>query len=452
MAKRVYLVFTILLLALMLVCTALVSAFNSIDGPEQQPFWATPLNLSQNDGSSEYSLVLRDELGNVHVLWRDNSQYPFNTRLFYRLMPTNGEWSNVETVPDSLISVGVPDAVTDSAGTLHVVWRGEGAGIVYASRPISGPWTPPTALSNSQYNDPDIEIGPTGSLHVIWGHGAYSERSPNGTWSSVTSAFDGINNQGPISIAVDQNGVVHAVVGDTNTKEIYYANHILGGPWSAAYNVSDNLTPSEVPYIAVDEVGGVHFAWKDIGSPGNWEVFYRALIGGAWTATKNVSNLGGESYRIRLKVSPNGRAHVLWNEHGADIGFYYASGDENSGWSAPRIIPGTSGEFAISEEGDVHILSGDSTDLYHSWLPPNGAWSPIASLQTAVDAGYISLYAGPAHSLHATWSEKTSYSSNSEVMYSSFEAENAPPSTPSPSPTPTPLTRTLYLPAIKFTE
>lgn len=385
----------------------------------EEPMWAGALNITANGGTSNYSKVVLDNLGNVHVIWRDNSVYPYDTQVFYRLRSAAGDWSPINVVPNSNVYVGIPDASTDLSGTLHVVWRT--SSIQYAEKPLTGSWSMPIAISDlGSSNDPDIETGIDGSLHVMWGQGTYRERTPAGTWLNETTVFPGVQNLGSVDIAVADDGTVHAVIGDANTNDIYYASRAPGGTWTAPLNVSSNPTASSVPLVDSDANGDVHIVWKDVGGPDNYDTFYTARISGTWTPVTNISNVSGESYRQRMAVAPDGAVHVVWNETGAGVAGCYYTGKPSSGaWTTPEHVAYGGCEIAVAESGDVHWLWPEDNTLHHRWRTPSSPWSSYM-VHTVSDLSYISMSAGPGHSLHAVWSGKPSPPGNLDTFYASF--------------------------------
>src|SRR5437870_2994195 len=100
MRKPVVCLSTITVAALLAVNITLALGATRLDPSSTPgPMWATAFNLSDNAGTSSYPIVAVDKLGNVHVLWYDNSWYPYQDYAFYyRVRNPSGIWSPVTIV------------------------------------------------------------------------------------------------------------------------------------------------------------------------------------------------------------------------------------------------------------------------------------------------------------------------------------------------------------------
>lgn len=81
--------------------------------------WSTPVNISQNAGTSRSLGVAKDDFGNVHAVWTDNSQYPYDTRVFYRMRSPDGAWSPIDVLPYAVVPT-CTDVAFGSDGTVHL--------------------------------------------------------------------------------------------------------------------------------------------------------------------------------------------------------------------------------------------------------------------------------------------------------------------------------------------
>ncbi len=424
-------------IAIMTILTYLSSLVSvPVAGTSVNPAWSTPTNLSENAGESQYQKIVADELGNVHLVWRDNTLYPFSTLLYHRVRYTNGDWSDLEIIPNSVVEESVPDIAVSSNGVLHVVWRAPTplGYIYYSQRTLLGNWTEPLSLGvGNSITNIDIDVGPDETVHVMWNNGVYRERSSDGVWSEASMAFGAeINNNGSLRIAVDSTGTVHAVIGDSNSGDIYYVNRRSGQAWNSVLNVSDNLTRSESPQMGINEQGDVHIVWRDYGGPGNWDIFHRSISNGTWTDIENVSNMPGESYLAELAVSPDGSIHVVWSEIGSSSGTYYVGKSPGGNWTHPIGRAGTRSFLSIGMNEDIHWVwqAGGWT---HSWRRAETSWS--APVKVGDGEGYYSMVVDTRNILHATWSGYAG--GTTDTFYSNFAPENAPAtSTSIPSTTP----------------
>ncbi|MFX0139176.1 MAG: sialidase family protein, partial [Candidatus Hodarchaeota archaeon] len=265
-----------------------------------------------NNGASYYPRIATDNNGNIHVVWYDdtNGEWGTDTEIMY-VNYTGAIWSNATVISDvygwNNDSSMLPTIATDNGGNIHVVWRDETNGewgmdeeIMYANYTVAG-WSNATVISddytgwNNDYSyQPEITIDNNGNLHVVWYDNTdgewgtdeeimYVNYTASG-WSnaSVISDVYGWNNNYSLnpSIVSDSNGNIHIMwqdrtAGEWGTDyEIMYTNN-TGMGWSNATCISDlygwNNDDSWYPSIATDDNGNIHVVWQDY-TAGEWGI------------------------------------------------------------------------------------------------------------------------------------------------------------------------------------
>jgi hypothetical protein len=134
--------------------------------------WSTPVNISDNSEDSLYPAIATDNSDNIHVVWEDLT--PGNLEILYVAKPSDGSWSTPVNISNNDGSSVFPDIATDSNNGLHVVWSDWTPGnltIYYASKPSGGSWSTPESISNDEddSNTPAIAIDNNSrNLRVVW--------------------------------------------------------------------------------------------------------------------------------------------------------------------------------------------------------------------------------------------------------------------------------------------
>lgn len=143
-----------------------------------------------NDGLSIDPDITFDNLGNIHVVWRDetNGTWGTDAEIMHVNYTQGVGWSNATIVSDGQNGIysdnfpsWQPSLERDSSGNIHVVWLNYIAGddweICYANYTQELGWAEKTIISDGYlgyyWNDddsfnPQIVIDPFGKIHVIW--------------------------------------------------------------------------------------------------------------------------------------------------------------------------------------------------------------------------------------------------------------------------------------------
>ncbi len=375
-----------------------------------------------NDGTSGSPKIAKDNNGNLHVVWMDYTDGGWGTdaEIWYVNYTASG-WSKATCISDlygwNNGESYSPSLTVDSIGNVHVVWEDDTDGawgtdyeIFYANYTVTG-WSNAIAISDLYgWNDDDshvsrIAVDYNGNLHVVWQDDTdgewgtdreimYTNYTTSG-WSNATCVSDayGWNNGDSRypNVAADDSGNVHVVWTDYTDGEwgtdieIMYANYTTSG-WSNATCISDlygwNNGESYSPSLTVDGIGNVHVVWMDNtnGEWGtDWEIMYVNYTTFGWSNATVISDdytgwNDGESNGQSIAVDGSGNVHVVWyddtnGEWGTDWEIMYANYTA-AGWSNATIISDIYGwnnggsvspNILAEDNGNLHLVWGDNT-------------------------------------------------------------------------------------------
>lgn len=491
--------------------------------------------LGTNSGSPA---IVVDGSDNLHVVWSDSTDLydsGSDNDVFYRCWnATTNVWNGTVNATDvvsteSNSSSIFPDITKDETGNVHVVWEddsyiydaGMGESDIFYRflNATSGLWSGRTNGTDvvSEESTADAERVRThadiwGNVHVVWQDETGSPGEPNihyrffnltsGIWSGQVSQTDIISSESPRrsefpDVMADEDGNVHVVWQDNSS--IYAA----GIDWDIFYKVWNGAmwhginTPTDVftdtsddaqkPTITVDEEGSLHVVWIDetdyLGANTDADIFYRKLIN-----ELDVPNL--------LPISPNpddnGVILLDWDDINrattyfvyrntsvitsiiglipideisqsdyrdivyTNATYYYVvvagNNEINSsisncesvtvgipslgvGWTTAELVSAESTwdtenpRVAVDKTGNIHVVWQDHTDvagngndkdiLYKRWNASTGIWMPIEVLSnTGSDSHEPTIAADIAGNVHVAWYE---WSANDDIFYTRWE-------------------------------
>ncbi len=216
-----------------------------------------------NTGESSDPSIAIDNNGNIHVVWQDetNGQWGIDQEIMYVNYTAKG-WSNVTVISDGYGGIwdwndaysNFSRIITDVDGNLHVVWQDDTNGewgtdteIMYANYTSMG-WSNVSCISdiygwnNNESNYPSIAADNDDNIHVVWQDWTTGEWGTDweimyinyttAGWSNATCISDFIGwNDGDSKnpcIITDENGNIHVVWDDDTNGE-------WGSDWEIIY-------------------------------------------------------------------------------------------------------------------------------------------------------------------------------------------------------------------------
>jgi ribosomal protein L31 len=385
----------------------------------------TDVVSTESTGYSYYPSIATDDLGNVHVVWTDETDYLSaggDYDIFYKLWnATSSSWTTTEVVStESTADSEFPSIATDSSGDLHIAWHDD-------------------TNYDSSGSDQDI-------FYKSW------DKSTN-TWSTTeVVSTESTAASGYCSISIDILDNVHITWQDNSNydssgsdQDIFYKRWDTSSlSWTTTEVVStESTSTSRDPSVSTDASGCMHVAWSDItdysGSGGDFDIFYKRwdTSSSSWTTTEVVSteSTGSSSYPS-IACDAIGNAYIVWFDltnysgSGTDQDVFYKSWDKTeSSWTTTEVVStestSTSGYFncaiAVDMKGNIHIAWYDETNyagsdidrdiFYKRWNSNTFSWtiSEVVSTESYMDSYYPSIVVDSAGNMFITWFDFTSY-------------------------------------------
>ncbi len=387
--------------------------------------WTTTEVVSTESGfdSANPSFAI-DSSGNIYVCWDDLTNYAgagTDFDIFYKFWDAlSSSWNDTELVSTgSNVNSFTPSLGVDSVGNVHIVWRdptnyvGSGTDDDIACRrwnATSSSWSAIEVVS-TQSNQlsvaPSLFIDSTDKVHVTWhdftdfgGAGTDEDifykswENPSTSWTNteVVSTESTLNSRYS-SLVVDSVGNVHIAWHDQTTYDssgadwdiFYKCKDVLSSSWTTTEVVStESIGDSYYNSIAADSEGTIHVAWYDateyVSSGTDVDIFYkRKDILSPWTTTDVVSTeSSGISNFPSIVVDTSGIIQLFWDDFtnydscGTDKDIFYKrlSGVP----AAPEIA------FVVpnpDEDGSVNLDWNDvyGADMYYVYRSSSYIWS-----------------------------------------------------------------------------
>ena len=139
--------------------------------------WSETENVSQGiSGDSRNPSLAISEDGTAHAVWTGNS----NSTIYYRLKYSDHHWADadesIRVSSSSVFQIQEPDIASDKQGAIHLVWHenhpdhGDDDEIYYCSKPFnSDSWSPqPINLTEGLAGECASASIAIGSVHVVW--------------------------------------------------------------------------------------------------------------------------------------------------------------------------------------------------------------------------------------------------------------------------------------------
>lgn len=277
--------------------------------------WTSPeLVSTESTGSSRHASLAVDSEGNIHVVWRDYTDYNgagTDEDIFYKFWNASSySWNTTEVVSTgSIDDSGTTSLAVDSAGAVHIVWHDyaynidDDWDIVYRNFTTSNLWSPIFVVSNESTGiavEASITVDLTDNIYIAW--------RDNTNYAS--SGFD---------------------------YDIFFKSWNSSTTLWTLYEVvsSESTADSWLPTIAVDSTSTIHIVWHDYTNYTNCgfdhDIFYkRKDISSSWTITEVISTEStADSRSPSFGVDSNGLVHVVWFDFtdylssGTDIDIFY---------------------------------------------------------------------------------------------------------------------------------
>jgi len=276
-----------------------------------------------------------------HDVWAVSTQMDVLDIVFAPPSP----WLEPESLSEGSVTPGLPAAVTDSEGRLHLLWaeseRADGGeSVLRYARRDNGRWARPTTVLRS----PDggatapVLVVQGAYLHALWsggpsGHIWYSRAFLQDAYATsgwraarllpeLSDLSEALAGSHPDLVSLG--GVLHAVfaVPVNEGRGIYYTySEDEGETWAAAVQVFDAVAAgwatADNPTLAVDYQGGLHVVWErpalSPSEPSEGVVYaWSGDRGETWTEPNVVAE--GDFGHSEVMVSAPWQVHLLWQD------------------------------------------------------------------------------------------------------------------------------------------
>lgn len=267
--------------------------------------WTSMVVDSANNVGGSLAIAV-DAAGNPHIAYLDQT----NSDLKYATRSGAGAWSTV--VLDTEGAGLYPQIAVDSAGTLHIVYRGTGTlgdTPKYLYKPAAGAWTPAQGIGGTPSSlttvGTTVHVAYAGTNEVILS----SRSSP--TAASMLDIDINTPRSQEFSLAIDANGGKHLSYHVFSTPQIGYAYKPAAGSWALiTLDTADQTAGTNK--LAVDAAGGVHVGYTARRFGADFDVRYAYKpANGSWSITTITAadDAGGES---SFALAPSGAPHLTY--------------------------------------------------------------------------------------------------------------------------------------------
>lgn len=291
--------------------------------------WSPPKNVSNTPLSSDFPVLAISPQDRLYLVWEDLSFVPLSGEVVISISNDGGAtWSPPKNISNTRAHSARPNIAVGPTGDLSVVWL-EGGRQVFFTRSTDGGtiWSPPKDISggllpNSVPAPAIVEDG-RGNLFVAWSVSngrPVITRSVNGggTWSSP-QAMTTVQPTVYPTLAIGPNGTLYAAWSESSgtfTEVVLSRSVDSGSSFSKPVNVSRSPdVPSMDSHVAVDRHGTIICIWHEV-LMGNTEIYTARSTDGVKTFTPpvNLSRTPGNSLAPRLVVDRKGWAYTVWEQ------------------------------------------------------------------------------------------------------------------------------------------
>ncbi len=331
--------------------------------------WGTTVAISDNTAVSHSPSLAVDETGDVHVAWMDWSVGGWDI-LYRRWNATSGVWGTTENVSENEDVSGEPSLAVDVEGNVHVAWRdvsnyagsGTDADIFYRCWNVtSGAWGTTEVLSENAGDSmhPSLAVDDAGNVHVAWmdysvGGCDILYRRWNATWGVWSTTEDVSENPGYSenpSLVVDSAGNLHVAWEDATDypgtgvhADILYRKQ--------AVNIAPVLTvPANVTYVN-----------GSVGHIISWMVTDASASTPTYTLFDNNSSIASGAWSSFVPIS--------YNVDGLTIGTHnltiVASDGNNVSVQDTVFVNVLNGPPSVTQPPNITFVPGQPVDLL-SW-------------------------------------------------------------------------------------
>jgi len=323
----------------------------------------------------------------------------------------DSEWGISEWIEEDINGTSAnPSIAVDAQSNAVAVWEHfvvpEQRTAIWANRYTrSDLWGEPVAIDAGagEANDPALAVDDAGNAFAVWVRrdvGAANTRIWSnrydvalGSWDTAELLQSGdVTRAGDPEVAAAPSGNAIAVWVQLNTEsgrqDVWYREYIAGSGWGEAGPISEAEPAATLaldPVVGMDDDGNAIAVWSrtTLGGEVIWSNRYTA--GSGWgTAALIKPDTETSVGSIRLSVSDNGDAFVVWAQDDGTREDVWATRFSGSSWSTPeRIDTYDDGDkrtpdVAVDGSGVAHVAWAQTEDPFiNIWAvqyTPGSGW------------------------------------------------------------------------------
>ena len=393
---------------------------------QASPQWLAPVELSPwtPEANVQNVEVVGDARGDTLAVWEHTYPGPSTVEAAFRT--AGGQWQTPVQLNEAGHEAGDVHAALNARGEAAAVWSdysihpGETT-IMSSLMGGDGKWRAPQLVAAPRVFNivhSHVALENNGNAVAVWGTGGSEMESATmpagGTWSAPTTIGEGCPEGGP-QVIMDEAG--EALASWDNAKggcfeateaTVETAARPAGGPWQPPVALSSSGI-SRFGGVALDGHGGAVAVWtRQTGSePPAVEAALRP-DGGAWQASRELSNPLDESYGPQVAENAHGEAVASWQQYAGpcEISAMTAAMGRDGSWGpsaqlAPREPLTEYPKIAIGPNGEVEATWEDRSEcafppqtqvIQGSVRSRGGRWQAPVDLTPAEEGNRYSLY------------------------------------------------------------
>jgi len=300
--------------------------------------WSDPVNISNNPGGSFRPAITVGANGSVHVAWHDDTFG--NWDILYAVKAADASWSEPTNISQTSGWSFWPSIVLGADDSVHVAWHDNTAGnweVLSASKPLDGPWSPPSNLSGSAGVSftPVLFSEKDGSVDAVWQDDASgnpeiftASKAAGGAWSVPEDISNTATASAPFALTSIPNAGARVVWREETAEgaRLFSVEKVPGEGWSVPEDLGGAVGGSGRFAIGEGKDGDLYLVWDDL-----WEGDREILVStrtpdGTWSPTSNISRAQGDSTLPALAPGGDGSIHVVWRDDSPGNGEIFYSG------------------------------------------------------------------------------------------------------------------------------
>jgi hypothetical protein len=352
-----------------------VGSVTMLFAQQEESNWAVPINLSQS-GATISPVMVTDSRGSLHVLWQDNYLEAYK----YQFQDDDG-WSPAITVTLPF-SLSVPRLIVDQNNQMHAFWQyadGEDdKSVSYSRAPVTAvsdtsAWLPIQRLTGD-VADYDVVLDAKGHLHLLYIQPDEVVNAPAGVYHSRTIADDAGLESWSSPILLYESPYFRDLSASNANVELATA---VSGDDSWLFAAWDNRSRKQIFFTRSEDSGATWAAPLDIVGPesGSSTVIpFNVTIGARDDNVVLVWNRGTPGVSCQQYSISSPDLGVSWNER----------------LLMEDLLPGTAScisqnEFVVGTE--LMFLISDVQSQQFMWAWNGEHWSPplIQPILTSFD-------------------------------------------------------------------